>query len=500
MPLNPVERRLAYLGQDWLAFCNEPRWRLLIWQVPANALRMVAAFFESQKYSSELSTTDLFIVFEVPFQHSIQYSRDVKAALAAQYAASLDTWQRQGERVDWAFDPAAFADSPEGVMAALRAFGSHHAQQIGTLAAVLQPESGADKPTFGSWLRRAIDANLPERLRLVVVEPIEEPFLATSPDLNDSRVARRTLDLDTFDIAQETFAQEVTTGPAGVFRNHLMALMTLVEKGTVDQVKAKARDALAFAQQQKWLDQEVVVRLLVAGALLKASRFEDAIAVYRASRQVAEQALAAAHPAGQKLILQTWFGEAGTLLAAGHNAAAADCYRQAAASAQLDRNLILTIEAHRMEAFCRALDGDRAAALACSRQALESGLQLKPEVRSMTSLPVAAMDWLRSLDPTTVSHIEQHKAQFDQALSANEAQVETRALAAGSDLDRASAEAIEKQLEAANQRTTAEAENALAQLLSEASPEFRTAFEQARNLLGADWPLIGSAAIFVPAA
>ena len=95
--------------------------------------------------------------------------------------------------------------------------------------------------------------------------------------------------------------------------------------------------------------------------------------MYQASRPVPERALAAAHPAGHKLILQTWFGQAGAHLAAGQIDAAADCYRHAAATAEADRNLILTLEAHRMEAFCRARDGDREGAMVCAQRALGCG-------------------------------------------------------------------------------------------------------------------------------
>jgi len=75
MALNPVEHRLAYICGDWLAFRDDPRWRLLVWQVPDNARRIVAAFFESQKHETDYTSGDLFILFDQPFLHAIQYSR-----------------------------------------------------------------------------------------------------------------------------------------------------------------------------------------------------------------------------------------------------------------------------------------------------------------------------------------------------------------------------------------------------------------------------------------
>src|SRR5262245_59578200 len=50
-------------------------------------------------------------------------------------------------------------------------------------------------------------------------------------------------------------------------------------KAPADQVKAKAADAVAFARKQGWADQEVVIAVLVSGALLKERRFEEALKV-----------------------------------------------------------------------------------------------------------------------------------------------------------------------------------------------------------------------------
>ena len=105
--------------------------------------------------------------------------------------------------------------------------------------------------------------------------------------------------------------------PPAVFRNLLMGLVTLVERAPADQVKAKAIDAVSFARKNGWDDQEVVIAVLVSGAFLKERRFADALTFNAHARQAAEKAAAADHPAGKQLVLQTWFGEAGTHLAAG---------------------------------------------------------------------------------------------------------------------------------------------------------------------------------------
>ena len=88
MAINPVQRRLAELLQHWQAFVDQPDKRLLLWQVPDNARRVVHGFFEAQRHdappdATDAATyvgTDTFIVFDAPFENSIRYARALKAA------------------------------------------------------------------------------------------------------------------------------------------------------------------------------------------------------------------------------------------------------------------------------------------------------------------------------------------------------------------------------------------------------------------------------------
>ena len=272
------------------------------------------------------------------------------------------------------------------------------------------PASVSNAAHFAGWLARTLDAGVPERLRLLALDSLEAPRLADMQPANPVLLRRETLALDATAVATETFAQERTVGPAGVFRNMLMALVALVEKGSADQVQLKAADALAFAEGQGWKDQQAVVTMLVAGALLKEQRHDDAVAAYQGARATAAAAEQEGHPAGSAMVLQTWFGEAGVELAAGRVPEAAAAYDNAAVVAQAARNMILAIEAFRMAAFCHARLGERDVALERGDQALAVGERLKPEVRGMTTLPLAATDLLRVLDEDKAKEIDEIQA------------------------------------------------------------------------------------------
>ncbi len=495
MGLNPVERRLSLLCGDWLDFRADPTKRLLVWQVPENAMRLVQCFFEVQKQDLEYSSRDLFIVFEAPFERSLQYSRDVKQALRGQYDASREELEAQDLPADWPFDPEHVPDSPAGVIAALRSFGSKYHRTIGHLVAALMPSAVADPESFVGWIRRTLALDLPERMRVVVIDSLEHPqFPQLTSDL-DPRITVQKPAVDGLATAQETFAQEPTVGPAGVFRNLMMGVVSLIEKGSADQVKAKATDALTFARKQGWADQEVVLRVLVAGALLKESRHQEAIGVYQAAREAATRALGSEHPAGNKLVLQTWFGQAGASLAAGDPEAAAQCYDQAAVVAQTDQNAILAIEAFRMAAFCRARAGDSDGAIDRGILAMQIGEGLKPEARAQTTMPIAAVDLLRVIDGNCVSLLERAKGRLEARLTQARRLAEDRAIIVENEPGPANADSIEFELENEINEARDDAERELESTIAPTSSLFREQFARARQLLGPAWPMESAMAL-----
>jgi hypothetical protein len=493
MALNAVERRLVDLCEHWVSFRDNPLKRLLVWQVADNAMRMVQCFFQVQKHETPYTSGDLFIVFDLAFDNSIQYSRELKEALVGQYEASRQDLETEGVAPEWQCTPTQFPDSAYGFIQCLRSFGSQHHKSIGHLVAVLTPSALSNPDAFSSWLRRALDARLPERLRIAVIDSSENPRLQGVTEVGDDRVFVDAPPIDATATAQETFAQETTVGPAGVFRNYLMGLVSLVEKGSLDQVKAKATDAQAFARKEGWFDQEVVVATFVAGALLKEGRFDEAVTTHQEARKAAAQATAAGHPAGPQLVLQTWFGEAGVHLAADRPLEAARCYDEAAVVAQQSANLILAIEAFRMGAFCHARFGQREEALTRGKSALTVGARLKPASRSMTTLPIAAMDLLSLVEPERAEAIKDVKRGRDARESAIRTAAEARAAEVETTENFGNIRVIEDRLGTDLQNSEERARKEVEAVVQRSGTEFHRRFAETCELLGPDWPLVTAA-------
>src|SRR5262245_37274740 len=498
MPLNAVERRLVDLRHSWERFTADPEPPLLVWTVPDAAMRLVRAFLEAQKHEGEYVTHDLFIVFDTPFENSIQYSRALKEQLAGQHAASADDLEREGLDPSWPVAMASFPDSAYGFMRAVRSLGGAYHKAIGHLVPVLAPTSVTSPRHFAAWIARAVEGGLPERLRLLALDSLETPQLEALQPAEPALLQRRTLDVDMTAVATETFAQERTVGPAGVFRNMLMALIALVEKAPTAQVLVKARDAVAFADAQGWKDQRVVVAMLVAGALLKEKRPDEAVATYRNARTTAAAAQEEGHPAGAVMVLQTWFGEAGAELAAGRVKEAAVAYDNAAMVAQEAKNLVLAVEAFRMGAFCHARLGEREPAIERGVRAMRTGERLRREVRGMTTLPLAANDLLRLLDEDSAEAIEALRTRgTEQTQQMNEA-LEQRAILLERTLDHDPMREAQETFAGGRADLAQQADRELRTVVADAATPFQQVFAQARRLLGDNWPL--GEALSLPAA
>ena len=486
---NPVEACLAELGEHWGRFRSNPLKRLLVWKVPEDAVRMLQCFFEVQKHDTEYATGDLFFVLEPSFEHSIQYSRELKAAVADQYEASMETFRAQKLPVDWKFDPEQSPDSAMAFIRCLCSFGSEYHESIGHLVGVLMPKEIANPPAFESWLARALDSNIPERLRLVVIDSIENPRFPELAQAGHERIFFDSPDIDSTAIAQKTFAQESVSGPAGVFRNLFMGLITLVEKGSADTVKMKARDAMAFAHKHGWADQKIAISMLVAGAMLKEKRFSEAVQIYQGARHAAQKVADSGHPVGKQLVLQSLFGEAGAHLAAGKPKQAAACYDQAGMIAEKIPNAIMTIEALRMGGFCHARMDSPEGSAQRVQKALDMGARLKPESRGMTTLPLAAAELLRLAGPDRMKEVELAKNEMDSRLYSLLQTLEQRSTELETANDPELLRKVEQDYLAEKEQTMQAAEQKLNALAQESGKEFSDVYKKNTTLLGPNWLL-----------
>jgi tetratricopeptide (TPR) repeat protein len=494
MELNAVERRLVDVQHHWQDFLADENKRLLLWQIPDGANRLLEAFFEAQQHDGvqdkPYGCAETFVVFDTPFDNSVSYSRALKQALAGQYDASQEALAEVGREADWQFQAESLPDSAAGFVEGLNSLARHHRDVLGLLVAVILPSSVTAEPAWVDWLGRALDAAPDEGVRLIALDSLEHPRCSPLADSNQPQLRAEPLPIDAIELAAETFAQEPAVGAPGVFRNLLTGLLGLVEKGSPEQVMIKANDAIEFARKQEWLDQEVVVRMMAAGSMLKARRFDEAVTHFRHARACAEKVTASGHPAGRDLELQSWFGEASAHYAAKDLPQAIRCYQEAEPVAEAIPKPVLWIECLRMAAFCqRQNDDDEEAAASCER-ALQVGERMQPDARVLTTLPLVALEHLRLIDDKRTGQLEAIKQSLERGLAqAHQALEQAAARLEGSATSGDELNAMEQAMNDKTERLEQAAASEIDTLAATGSTAYREAFEHLRQLLWPEWPL-----------
>jgi hypothetical protein len=494
MELNAVEQRLVTLQYRWQNFLALDDKRMLLWQFKENALRLAEAFIKVQQeehlHEKPYANDETFIVFEQPFDNSISYAKILKKSLAAHYDASREAIGQVGGLADWRYEPDSLPDSPQAFIQSLNALAQHHEDQLRTLVAVIMPTTIASEAAWTSWLGRALQISLVPQLRLIVIDLQEHPRCVALAESTHPQLHVDPVPIDAIDLAAETFAQEPATGAAGVFRNLLTGLFNLVDKGTPEQVKLKAADAIEYARQNELPDQEVVVRLMSAGAMLKAKNLDESVTHYRHARLCAEKLIETDHPAARDLVLQGWFGEASAHFAADNLPETIRCYQEAESVAASIPKPILWIESLRMGAFCHRLNNDDEGAMQCCERALKVGEQMQPEARIVTTLPLVGMELLRILDHSRTRKMERIKTQLDTDLTRYYDEMEQTAIRLETDPDGQNGlKALESQLQKQSEAREQTADKKIIKLTRAGNHLYIKAFEHLRSLLWETWPL-----------
>lgn len=431
MSKSPVEKRLEQLRDLWLDASEDPALRLAVWRAPDNAKRMLSAFFEAQQHPGEWNTPDAFLRLDVPFETSWGYSRGLKQTLAAGFEENRDALKDQGIEPDWSPTAHEHPDTAAGFMALLSSFAEHYRAHWRHVVVVLEPQRVTSLEAFESWLDAALtapDAREPQaRVRIAMTDTREHPGWQALADRHKGRSQVIDAPVDMFDIARATAAQSGGSGPQVAHRLALTDVMTSLEKGSAAQTAQRADKAMTLCEAQQWHDQQLVLHMATAGAHLKEKQHGEAIKRYRLARECAARAQAAGHPAGDTLLLQTWFGEAGAWLAAGQNAQAAQAYKQGSEVARRIPNVLFVIEGLRMAAYCHAKDGKRQMALDHGLQAIGEAKPLSPDERATTTFPLLLQDLLRLQDASLADKLERAAARYQESVADTHQDMETRA-------------------------------------------------------------------------
>ncbi len=480
-------RGLDTLREAWLQASSDPSRRLLIWRLPANASRLLAAFFEMQRHDEGRNTPDYFLRIDARYELGFRYSRQIKQDLLERYLGSQDELREQGVSLGWRGPNETHPDSAAGVIEVLESFVAHHGDHMRMMAAVFEPERHAPGDGFERWISAALSAGPGKRLRLVLVDTQEDPRWQSLLDKHSDTAALIGGEVDMFAIARDTAAQASGRGPEVLYRQLLADLMLLIERGSPAQVLARADRAQALASRSGWHDQQSVVQMMVAGSWLKHGDHANAINAYRTARSAAESARSGGNAAGADLVMQSWFGEAGCWLTAKQPERAAQTYLQASASAASIPNPMFQLEGQRMAGWCQLQAGNKEVARSELLEAIRIAKPLSPADRKTTTLPQALWDLLLLQDARRCEKLQEVSADYVQASTKVFVDAESNAMALGPRPARAALDAIEVQLDAALEQGFHRAQQERERLIQAGDEFFRKIVAVGRDFLDPHW-------------
>ncbi|WLE99135.1 MAG: hypothetical protein QTN59_09910 [Candidatus Electrothrix communis] len=393
---NAIEQRLDALIDSWNEFAQESSDSCLLrWLVTADEARMIDVFLENENESCG-QTPDLFLVFDVPFETPEQYSASLIISFNEQYEASKKILEEAGVDTHWIFSETELKkDDLERFINRCQSFKEHYTAILEQLVVVLIPESVSDVTSYERWLGELLLAPGNAALRFMIVDDIHSPLLSGLAQAYPDKVRTIIPNLDMPGALMELVQNVPGKGPDYRFRCHLVALTNSAEKGDLAAAQQAYMSALTIAQEEEWLQMQVVAHMALGAALLGAAKFQDALACYRQAEKVSEEAVKHNDPAGKKLLMQSRLACGAALISDGCFEDAAEIYEVTAPLALELKEQLMVLESWRMAAYCYEQNKQYSNAWNCALQALAAGEQMDAQERQTSTLSYALQALLR---------------------------------------------------------------------------------------------------------
>jgi hypothetical protein len=392
---NAIEERVEELTTQWSDFAEDPEARMLRWLIEPDEARMIDVFVQVESDEAG-ETPDLFVRFTAPFEDPEQHGFQLVESLKEQYEENREELVEAD--VDATWQCPSFAKEESGVEAFVRcclAFREHYQETMNHFVAVLSPDSISDPDAYQLWLAKLMRVAFPPNVRFIITDDVTAPGMEKLADTFPDRVTSVKADLDMPGAYSDLASSNDDGGPGTKFQSCFVELSNAASKGDLEGVRRWAKAALDIATEQKWLQMQVVVHMLVGGALLGANESKAAIDSYRHAGKAAARAKEEEDPAGSKLVVTTRMAEGSALFSDGQLAEAAKIYEETAPLAAEMEDHVLTIENWRMASYCYEQTKEPEAAWRCGQEALAVGELMEEDDRQTTTLPYVGQGLIR---------------------------------------------------------------------------------------------------------
>jgi hypothetical protein len=382
---NAIEKRIDELTDIWNEFSQESEAIMLRWLLVPDEARMIDLFLEMQ--NEELSDIpDLFIRFQEPFENPTKYGFELREALCRKFDEIREGIGEEGLLKDWICPLPQPGDIPTFINCC-HSFGEYYVELMDNLVIVLAPEKIADIRSWEQWLIHLVSADLPPGLKVMVLDSLNSPKLEGLADGTGDRVKSIAPALNMPGALEELVQDIPGHSPGHAFRRMFVAMSNASGAGDLKKCQKAAHSALSLATKEQWPVMQVVVHMSLAGALLGAGKFEEALSNYQQAEKIAVVANKMGDPAAPKLITQTKMAQASALIGKSRYTDAAAVYESAAAIAENQQDHFMALENRRMAAYCQEITEHFDLSWHSGMLAIQAAEKMEHDVRVNSTLP-----------------------------------------------------------------------------------------------------------------
>ncbi|MET0355845.1 MAG: hypothetical protein ABW044_03650 [Cellvibrio sp.] len=422
---NPVQQELAKLDEQWEDFTSS-KLPLFRWYFSADDIQLGLGFIKVKEQLDE-KNPELFIHLHTEFENADSFGRALAEEMNSMIEDGISDAKLEEEQEK---SPAAtihrwqsptLDDCTNGFNCifrsckyALDAFGDY----VHNIVLVITPSRIKNHRQYTDWWAQCCEIhkryNWPENLKLVLFDTDKNSSLAILARDNQAHFHSADAPVDMAAAIQGILDGVNDGSPNAKFRQCTVDLQKAVGKQDRAEIEKLSAAAIVIAEYHQWFDMWVVTLLTRAAGYLGLQDYDGALKDYRAAQIIAAQGEQKNIPGCNKLQLQAMICEGTCLFTAGRFEEAAAAYVRGAQLAELQEDLLLTLEGWRMASFCMERANVSKIAWEYGIKALEAGDKMNEQGREQSTLPFLGQALLR-ISPS--GEVNQHiKQRFNELL------------------------------------------------------------------------------------
>ena len=423
--VNPVQEELAKLDEQWEEFTSS-KLPLLRWYFAPDDIQLGLGFIKVKEQLDE-KNPEIFIHLHSEFDEGDSFGRSLAEEMNHMIADGIsdagieEAEEKTPATIIHKWQAPSLDDCTNGFNCifrsckfALDAFGDY----VHNIVLVITPSRIKNSDKYTQWWAQCCEIhsryNWPENLKLVFFDTDKNSSLAVLARDNQKHIYNADAPVNMQATIQAILSEVDDGSPNAKFRQYTVDLQHAVGKQDKAAIEKFAAAAIVIAEAHQWFDMWVVTLLTRAAGYLGLQDYDNALKDYRAAQLIAVQGEQKNIPGCNKLQLQAVICEGTCLFSAGQFEEAASAYVRGAQLAELQEDLLLTLEGWRMASFSMERAKIPKIAWEHGIKALEAGDKMDEQGRENSTLPFLGQALLR-ISPS--GDVSQHiKNRFDELL------------------------------------------------------------------------------------